>query len=698
MAVTGGYFNSVNGDRKYNADQMSEYFEGIINEGVCQHIGGGLAVTAGTGLSVVVATGKAFIGQKWLKNDATLTLTISAASESYSRIDAVVIRKNNAVRSCQIAVKVGTPAASPVAPTMTRDSTTYEMALAYVNVAAGASSVTVTDKRSDSSVCGWAAVAQATSGEVDQMLNDMKTGFDGVVYSSPVQMVNSCDQKLQDQIENTAKSIVENEYINIYSDTVSGTTYVNVPVSIPAGSYIFKASNIESNDTNSSLCRVVFFNGNTTLADFYCARIANYETTFTLASAADKIYFYASDSMSHASGDTFSFGTVQVGDPNTNLHNDITELKAKTNYTLDWDHEEIALDLTVGYLAENGTIASTATDYVTSQFFTLANYDWLVANVNYGYSAVAYNLYNQAGQVIYSKKSASAKVEQIKIVVSEILQSYPTAKQIRFSGGAITVGNGTLRLRVYSNTNKAFVGEAAEVAAKTSNILYGKKIAFCGDSFTSADNLLETGFDGFRLCYKSFAWWIADRNNMNLYNDGISGSTMHIVNASSPATNSPFAYQRYLNVPNDCDYIILQFGLNETTIANSASTRGTKESTDTQTMWGSWNTVLAYLIEHHPAAKIGIICSDAWMTENYYNTLKDICEWWGIPLLDLGGDANLPLLIGGRRAGSGLEVNPDVVTARNNEFAQNPAGEDLHPNAEGHKYRSTIIEHWIRGL
>ena len=140
MAVTGGYFNSVNGDRKYNADQMSEYFEGIINEGVCQHIGGGLAVTAGTGLSVVVATGKAFIGQKWLKNDAALTLTISAASESYSRIDAVVIRKNNAVRSCQIAVKVGTPAASPVAPTMTRDSTTYEMALAYVTVGAGASS------------------------------------------------------------------------------------------------------------------------------------------------------------------------------------------------------------------------------------------------------------------------------------------------------------------------------------------------------------------------------------------------------------------------------------------------------------------------------------------------------------------------------------------------------------------------------
>ena len=112
MAITSGYFNSVNGDRKYNADQMSEYFEGIINEGVCQHIGGGLAVTAGTGLTVSVATGKAFIGQKWIKNDAALTLTITTAADQ-ARIDAVVLRRNTTNRVCEIAVKTGTPSASP---------------------------------------------------------------------------------------------------------------------------------------------------------------------------------------------------------------------------------------------------------------------------------------------------------------------------------------------------------------------------------------------------------------------------------------------------------------------------------------------------------------------------------------------------------------------------------------------------------
>lgn len=193
MAVTYGFFNSLNGDRKYNAEQMSDYFRGIVSEGVFQHLDSGLAVTAGTGLTVNVAAGRAIVQNRWMQNDASLELSISAASETYARIDAVVIRLDWSSRAISIAVKTGTPGASPAAPSLTRNSTTYEMALAYVNVAASATSVTVTDKRSDGTVCGWATVAQSTSGEVDAQLNAMKTGFDGVVYESPAAMVRGND-------------------------------------------------------------------------------------------------------------------------------------------------------------------------------------------------------------------------------------------------------------------------------------------------------------------------------------------------------------------------------------------------------------------------------------------------------------------------------------------------------------------------
>lgn len=88
--------------------------------------------------------------------------------------------------------------------------------------------------------------------------------------------------------------------------------------------------------------------------------------------------------------------------------------------------------------------------------------------------------------------------------------------------------------------------------------------------------------------------------------------------------------------------------------------------------------------------------SDAWMPQSYFTVLKEICEWWGIPLLDLGGDANVPVMNGGRRAGSGLTLNPKVAELRNATF-YNAEG-DAHPNNAGHEWRSTVIEHWIRSL
>lgn len=113
---------------------------------------------------------------------------------------------------------------------------------------------------------------------------------------------------------------------------------------------------------------------------------------------------------------------------------------------------------------------------------------------------------------------------------------------------------------------------------------------------------------------------------------------------------------------------------------------------------GAWNVVLEYLITNNPKARIGVIMSDAWMPQSYYETLKEICEWWGIPMLDLGGDPNIPLMNGGRRKGSGLTLNPKVADLRNKQFYQNYETGDSHPNDAGHEWRSTVVEDFIRRL
>ena len=368
------------------------------------------------------------------------------------------------------------------------------------------------------------------------------------------------------------------------------------------------------------------------------------------------------------------------------LIDSIKESSKEKKYVIPNTYDELALtNVTSGYINDNGTITS-IDSYVTSDYIDLSKYDYFRLVSDYAWAICGYVTFDDEKQVVSYVKDSANTLKRIDIVPQN---DFPTAKYIRFCGSVD-------KLHVYVKKQTNLITDGLEETLKTGNVLYHKKIAFCGDSFTEATNLGKTLYDNFIGCYKSFGWRIANRNKMNLYHDGVSGSTMHIVDKENPNDSQPFAYERYKNVPVDCDYIILQFGLNESNIANSDDTKGTKDSTDTTTMWGSWNTVLGYLIENHPTARIGIIMSDAWMPQSYFVTLKDICEWWGIPLLDLGGNPNVPVMNSGRRVGSGLILNPKVAELRNATFYN--ADGDAHPNDKGHEWRSTVIENWIRSL
>lgn len=157
MAITYGYFNSVNGDRTYNADQMSEYFDGLVSNGVYESVGGALQVLAGSGMTVNVQTGRGLINCKWLKNDAVLTLNITQAHAILNRYTAIVLRLDIANRLMTITTKDGTNASSPVKPAMQNDASKVELCLAYVYVGAGVSSISqsnIEDMRG-SNLCGW---------------------------------------------------------------------------------------------------------------------------------------------------------------------------------------------------------------------------------------------------------------------------------------------------------------------------------------------------------------------------------------------------------------------------------------------------------------------------------------------------------------------------------------------------------------
>ena len=159
MAITSGFFDSINGDRTYNAEQMSNYFDGLVSNGIYESIGDRFVVQAGSGMNVTVGTGRALIQSRWIKNDAIVTLTLDAADLQLNRIDAIVLQLDltESGREINIVIKKGTPATNPTKPNIIQSSDIYELCLAYVNIGKNTASIVqnnITDMRA-SSLCGW---------------------------------------------------------------------------------------------------------------------------------------------------------------------------------------------------------------------------------------------------------------------------------------------------------------------------------------------------------------------------------------------------------------------------------------------------------------------------------------------------------------------------------------------------------------
>lgn len=175
-----GFFNSVNGDRVYNADTMSSIFEGLITDGVFYGVGDKMAVQPNSGMTIQIASGRGWFNKRWAVNTTPYLLTLEASDVTLNRYAAVVIKvdSSESVRSVAPYIKYGQYAINPVKPTMTRSETVNEYCLAYVYIGAGVTAITsanIEDARADENVCGW------VTGLIDQLdSNTLFTQFTAI--------------------------------------------------------------------------------------------------------------------------------------------------------------------------------------------------------------------------------------------------------------------------------------------------------------------------------------------------------------------------------------------------------------------------------------------------------------------------------------------------------------------------------------
>lgn len=213
----------------------------------------------------------------------------------------------------------------------------------------------------------------------------------------------------------------------------------------------------------------------------------------------------------------------------------------------------------------------------------------------------------------------------------------------------------------------------------TKDILYGKKLVTAGDSYTQAY------YTGAYASYngKNFGWYIADRNNMTLVNDGISGSTMALPNDATDT--HPFSDTRYTQIPVDTDYLTIWFGINDYAHCDL----GTIDDATNTTFYGAWNVVLNYYLTNRPFMKVLLVVTTG-STSAFRQAVRDIAEKWGYPYLDWEKDVQIPAFFD--REG----MSTTARDLRRNAFGYNDFY--AHPNPEWHEYASSIFESKLRSI
>ena len=146
-------FTSVDHDRKYGSADFRAYFQCLMTNGVINKIGDELEITQALtpAKTVLVSTGAIYINGVIREITSDLTLDVSENVSGNPRIDVIVARLNLTDRQVEFAILEGTPASSPVAPSVTQNSTIWEISLAEIDLANGYSTITnsnITDTRS----------------------------------------------------------------------------------------------------------------------------------------------------------------------------------------------------------------------------------------------------------------------------------------------------------------------------------------------------------------------------------------------------------------------------------------------------------------------------------------------------------------------------------------------------------------------
>ena len=218
--VNCGFFDSVNKDRLYSADEMNRPYKRVITNGVFATPQGTPStdlqvLSASDGMNIIVKAGEGLFGDKWFESPSDIAITVPTNTSTVPRRDSVIVQvdKRLAGRKGRVIYRTGTPNSNPMPPNLSTTDNVIEYRVANIYVSANAVYIgqdAITDLRG-SSECPW-ITSLIKQVDTSQLYNQWAAAY-AKYYADETTAFNNFMKTLTEQLSvNTNIVMLESHY------------------------------------------------------------------------------------------------------------------------------------------------------------------------------------------------------------------------------------------------------------------------------------------------------------------------------------------------------------------------------------------------------------------------------------------------------------------------------------------------------